>query len=121
MSAEEQRATIGGRLTAFARQSADDANEYLATLLEALSDATRLRIVEMTLAQGEVACSELDDMLGVAKSTISYHVKILSAAGLIHTERQGRFFRYSPTNLAAEVVSSLKALASRNAPLSNRE
>ena len=111
---------MAGRPIALPRRP-DSSSEYLSTLLEALSDPTRLRIVEMTLAQGEVACSELDDLLGVAKSTISYHVKILSAAGLIHTERQGRFFRYSPTGRAADVVSSLKALASRNAPSADEE
>jgi len=91
-----------------------ETNEYLVTLLEALSDTTRLRIVELTLERGEVACSELDETLGLAKSTISYHTKILSAAGLIHTERDGRFFKYGATKLADEVLSSLKDLASRN-------
>lgn len=91
-----------------------DTNEFLVTLLEALSDTTRLRIVELTLERGEVPCSELDETLGLAKSTISYHTKILNAAGLIHTERDGRFFRYGATQLAKEVLSSLRHLASRN-------
>lgn len=90
-----------------------ETNEFLVTLLEALSDTTRLRIVELTLERGEVACSELDDTLGLAKSTISYHTKILNAAGLIHTEREGRFFTYGATKLADEILSSLKELASR--------
>lgn len=98
------------------KQPVGETNEFLVTLLEALSDTTRLRIVELTLDRGEVACSELDETLGLAKSTISYHTKILSAAGLIHTEREGRFFRYSATKLAVDVVSSLTELASRNPP-----
>jgi len=92
-----------------------DTNEFLVTLLEALSDITRLRIVELALERGEVACSELDETLGLAKSTISYHTKILHAAGLIHTEREGRFFRYAATALADEVLSSLKGLSSSKA------
>jgi len=91
-----------------------DTNEFLVTLLEALSDTSRLRIVELALEHGEVACSELDETLGLAKSTISYHTKILNAAGLIRTERDGRFFRYAATELADELLSSLKGLTSRN-------
>ncbi len=83
------------------------------TVLEALGDTTRLTILETAIAHGSVACSVLDDMLGLAKSTISYHTKILSAAGLIHTEREGRFFRYTPTTLANEALPALKDLVRR--------
>lgn len=103
------------------QQPVGETNEFLVTLLEALSDTTRLRIVELTLERGEVACSELDETLGLAKSTISYHAKILSAAGLIHTEREGRFFKYRATKLAEDVVSSLTELASRNPPYLERD
>jgi len=94
-------------------QQVVEPNEFLVTLLEALSDTTRLRIVELTLERGEVPCAELDETFGLAKSTISYHTKILNAAGLIHTEREGRFFRYGATKLAEEVLSSLRDLAPR--------
>lgn len=86
-------------------------HEFLTTMLDALGDSTRLTIVEAVVERGEIACSELDSMLGPSKSTISYHTKLLSSAGLIHTERDGRFFRYTPTKLAENVISTLKGLA----------
>lgn len=88
-------------------------DEHLVTVLEALGDTTRLKILETAIAQGSVACSALDAMLGLAKSTISYHTKILSAAGLIHTEREGRFFRYTPTDLASEVLPAVNDVVRR--------
>jgi DNA-binding transcriptional ArsR family regulator len=95
-------------------------DEHLVTVLEALGDTTRLRILETAIARGDVACSELDKMLGLAKSTISYHTKILSAAGLIHTVREGRFFRYTPTTLATEALPALKELVRRLHPADTR-
>lgn len=88
-------------------------DEHLVTVLEALGDTTRLKILETAIGEGSVACSALDEMLGLAKSTISYHTKILSAAGLIHTEREGRFFRYTPTELASEVLPAVSDVVRR--------
>lgn len=88
----------------------DLADEQLVTVFDALGDMTRLKILEVALEHGHVACSELDDMLDLAKSTISYHTKILNAAGLIHTHREGRFFRYTPTKLATAALPPLRSL-----------
>jgi DNA-binding transcriptional ArsR family regulator len=90
--------------------------ERLITVFDALGDSTRLTILELILDQGEVACSELDDLLGLAKSTISYHTKILNAAGLIQTRRDGRFFHYRPTPFAKESVPALQELIVRFLP-----
>jgi DNA-binding transcriptional ArsR family regulator len=68
--------------------------ERLVTLFSGLSDPTRLEMLEMIVQRGEVGCSEFDDYFALSKSTISYHTKILHAAGLIETRRQGRFFFY---------------------------
>jgi DNA-binding transcriptional ArsR family regulator len=90
--------------------------ENLITVLDALGDPTRFTILELILDHGEVACSELDDLLGLAKSTISYHTKILHAAGLIQTRRDGRFFHYRPTPFAEESVPALMELVIRLLP-----
>lgn len=70
--------------------------ERLVTLFGALSDPTRMEMLEMIVERGEIGCAEFDDYFALAKSTISYHTKILNAAGLIETRRDGRFFFYRP-------------------------
>jgi DNA-binding transcriptional ArsR family regulator len=70
--------------------------ERLTTIFAALSDATRMEMLEMIIERGEVGCSEFDDHFPLSKSTISYHTKLLNAAGLIETRREGRYFFYRP-------------------------
>jgi DNA-binding transcriptional ArsR family regulator len=70
--------------------------ERLTTIFAALSDATRMEMLEMIVDRGEVGCSEFDEHFPLSKSTISYHTKLLNAAGLIETRRAGRFFFYRP-------------------------
>ena len=59
-----------------------------------LSDPTRLAIVTRMAAVDELACFSLESSLGVSKSTISHHIKLLSHAGLIDIRREGRYFHY---------------------------
>ncbi len=68
--------------------------ERLTTIFAALSDATRMEMLEMIVDRGELGCSEFDEHFSLSKSTISYHTKLLHAAGLIETRRAGRFFFY---------------------------
>jgi DNA-binding transcriptional ArsR family regulator len=70
--------------------------ERLVTIFSALSDATRMEMFTEILRRGEVGCAEFDRRFPISKSTISYHTKLLHAAGLIDTRRDGRFFFYSP-------------------------
>ena len=75
-----------------ARQKDLVRRERLTTIFAALSDPTRMEMLEMIVDRGEVGCSEFDDHFPLSKSTISYHTKLLNAAGLIETRREGRFF-----------------------------
>jgi DNA-binding transcriptional ArsR family regulator len=70
--------------------------ERLLTVFSALSDPTRMEMFEMIMERGEVGCREFDEIFPLRKSTISYHTKMLNAAGLIETRRDGRFFYYRP-------------------------
>jgi DNA-binding transcriptional ArsR family regulator len=60
----------------------------------ALSDSTRMEMLELIVQRGEVGCAELYARFPLTKSTISYHAKVLHAAGLIETRREGKFFFY---------------------------
>ena len=59
----------------------------LSHLLHALSDPVRLEIVRHLAEHPNQTCGALDP--GVAKSTLSHHLKVLREAGLTHTEVDG--------------------------------
>src|ERR671934_1304735 len=85
--------------------------ERLVTIFAALSDPTRMEMLEMIVEQGEVGCAEFDEHFPLSKSTISYHTKLLNAAGLIETRREGRFFYYRPK--LEELVEQFPGLAAQ--------
>ncbi|HVZ48805.1 MAG TPA: metalloregulator ArsR/SmtB family transcription factor [Gemmatimonadaceae bacterium] len=63
------------------------------TLFHALSDATRLAIVDM-LGDGERCVCELQDELDAAQSRLSFHLKVLKDAGIVSDRRDGRWAYY---------------------------
>jgi DNA-binding transcriptional ArsR family regulator len=60
----------------------------LPAVLHALSDPQRLEIVR-TLADSDVPCPCGSIQLGVAKSTMTHHYRVLREAGVIRQERRG--------------------------------
>jgi ArsR family transcriptional regulator len=67
----------------------------------ALSDETRLRIVEL-LTKGERCVCDLQDDLDVAQSRLSFHLKKLKDAGLVADRKEGRWAFYSLNPAALE-------------------
>jgi ArsR family transcriptional regulator len=86
--------------------------EKLAGVFHALSDETRLRVLEL-LRKGERCVCELTDSLDVAQSRLSFHLKTLKDAGLLHDRKEGRWVYYSlvPETLAGieEDLASLRS------------
>jgi ArsR family transcriptional regulator len=60
----------------------------------ALSDETRLEVVERLLG-GERCVCELTDDLDAAQSRLSFHLKTLKDAGLVTDRREGRWVYYT--------------------------
>jgi ArsR family transcriptional regulator len=81
-------------------------------LFHALSDETRLQILER-LRAGERCVCELTDALSAAQSRLSFHLKVLKDAELVSDRREGRWMYYTlnPETLGemVEVVDSLAA------------
>lgn len=75
-------------------RDAPSLNEY-AAIFTALSEPTRLRMIQLIDGADEMACTRLVETLGLAKATISYHMKILSQANLIRVRKQGRNYFYT--------------------------
>lgn len=83
-----------------------------ARLFQALSDETRLAVLEM-LGGGEQCVCDLQSALGAAQSRLSFHLKVLRDSGLVRDRKEGRWSYYSlvPERLA-EMQELLGELAS---------
>jgi ArsR family transcriptional regulator, arsenate/arsenite/antimonite-responsive transcriptional repressor len=82
-----------------------------ARLFHALSDETRLSILER-LRRGERCVCELTDALDAAQSRLSFHLRVLKEAGLVTDRREGRWMYYTlnPEKLA-DVADLAQTLA----------
>jgi DNA-binding transcriptional ArsR family regulator len=67
--------------------------EVLATFFAGLSDATRVRILEL-LAAESLTVTELVDRLGLAQGRVSSHLSCLRWCGYVEARVEGRYNRY---------------------------
>lgn len=65
--------------------------EHSAALFKALSDPTRLRILRSISQVGQLCECNIVPGFELSQPTISYHLKILREAGLIHSQRRGQW------------------------------
>ena len=65
-----------------------------ATIFKALSDETRLRVVDMLSCREMSACDILSNFT-LSQSTLSYHMKILIEAKVVNARREGLWTKYS--------------------------
>jgi ArsR family transcriptional regulator, arsenate/arsenite/antimonite-responsive transcriptional repressor len=79
------------------------------TVLKALADAHRLRIVNLLLrAGGEAVClCEVQPLLGLSQGTVSHHLKQLVEAGLVKREARGTYSYFSLVPGALDAVRRL--------------
>ncbi|MHA1548134.1 MAG: ArsR/SmtB family transcription factor [Alphaproteobacteria bacterium] len=75
----------------------------LPAVFSALSDPTRLAIVERLLSEGERSAGEIAAPFTISKPAISKHLRVLESAGLIERriERQWRVCRARPEAIQA--------------------
>lgn len=67
--------------------------EYI-PVFKAISDETRLRIIDM-LSCGEICACDILEGLSISQSTLSYHMKTLTDSELVNAERDGAWMRYT--------------------------
>ena len=77
--------------------------EEAARLFHALSEPTRLQILEQ-LKDGEQCVCELTELFNTGQSRLSFHLRVLKEAGLINDRPEGRWMYYS---LNAEGIKEL--------------
>lgn len=84
-------------------------------VFEALSSTTRRKILAY-LSATSLTAGEIADRFDVAKPTISKHLSVLEAAGLIASERRGQFIHYSLVR--DNLVNTLNGFVQQVCPVS---
>lgn len=82
--------------------------EKIALMFHALSDPTRLELLER-IKDGEQCVCELMDLMQATQSRLSFHLKVLKDAGLLQDRREGRWMYYSLSNEGLDELVSLVA------------
>ncbi len=80
----------------------DETAEALAQLAWAVAHPARVRILKLLLAKKACVCGELVEMMPLAQSTVSQHLKIMKDAGLVQGDVDGPKVCYcvNPAGLA---------------------
>ena len=65
-------------------------------IARALADRRRYEILEKLSKSGNcAACGDIRDCIPVSAATLSHHMKELENAGLVDSEREGKFVNYT--------------------------
>lgn len=76
-----------------------------ALIFKAMSDETRLKIIDMLSCDELCACNILEKF-AITQPTLSYHMKILTECGLVNARKDGAWTRYK---LNPDLVSQVKS------------
>jgi DNA-binding transcriptional ArsR family regulator len=91
-------------------------SDLVAKYFRALGDPTRLRILELLDAEGELPVGDLVERLDVAQPKVSKHLACLRWCGFVASEREHRTVRYRIADeRISEVIELGRALLADNA------
>ncbi len=95
--------------------------ESTASLFKVLADPNRVRIINLLASRGPICVLDITGPLGLAQSTVSYHLKRLVTAGVLDRDQQGCCAYYSinrdaAQRLAAVVGSQEESMTSQAEP-----
>jgi ArsR family transcriptional regulator len=66
-------------------------------ITRALADPRRYEILKsLSLQPCSTPCSSMLDRIAICASTLSHHMKELESAGLVRSEKEGKFVNYKP-------------------------
>ena len=82
---------------ATAKQSVDLSERQMQLIAKALADSNRYEILKKLSAQPcATSCSNIRNCIDVTAGTLSHHMKELETAGLVRSEKEGKFVNYFP-------------------------
>ena len=96
------------QLAPFRLPDAPARSDLVAKYFRALGDPTRLRILELLQAEGELSAGALTRRLGQAQPKVSNHLACLRWCGFVTTRREHRVVHY---RLADQRVTAILELA----------
>ncbi len=82
-----------------------------ARFFKALSDKTRIAILEALNEKGRMNVSDICGRIGMEQSTVSHHLACLRNCGLVRTRKEGKQVFYS---LNGETVEKLLLLSGQH-------
>jgi len=66
--------------------------EQRQAILRAIGDPRRMEILErLSASSRDISCADMREFLPISAATMSHHLKELESAGLIQTQREGKF------------------------------
>jgi DNA-binding transcriptional ArsR family regulator len=96
--------------SASAKMLAPRDERRMAKLLEALCDATRVKIVRALSSDNTLAAGDLAHVIGRSRSATSQHLKVLRDIGAVSARREGNIVRYSLTpDMTGQVLEAATA------------
>jgi ArsR family transcriptional regulator, arsenate/arsenite/antimonite-responsive transcriptional repressor len=72
-----------------ARPRIDERSHELAAMCKALAHPARVAILELLIERNTCICGDIVDVLPLAQSTVSEHLRVLKEAGFIRGEIDG--------------------------------
>jgi DNA-binding transcriptional ArsR family regulator len=97
--------------TAATTQTVELTEEQLALIARALADPRRYEILKKISTKScATPCSSMRDNIDICAATLSHHMKELEMAGLVRSEKNGKFVSYSPqTHILRAYLDRLKS------------
>jgi len=85
--------------------------DQLALIARALADPRRYEILKKLSAQTcATPCSNFRELIDISAPTLSHHMKELETAGLVRSEKEGKFVNYFPqTHILRAYLDRLKS------------
>ena len=82
---------------ATAAQTVELTEDQLTLIARALADPRRYEILKKISTQASATpCSAMRDCICISPATLSHHMKELETAGLVRSEKDGKFVNYFP-------------------------
>lgn len=95
--------------------------ELVARMFRTLGDATRLRIVELLIDEGELHQMEIVRRLGASQARVSEHLACLTWCGFVAARTEGRktLYRVADKRVRSLISSAHRFLASSEAAIAS--